>query len=543
MLPLNGRNINSGGKEMTARINRLRKRSRKFFVLVLTFVFFSSVCRAQDPNVDLMKKLYTKIGLTVGVGSNDPIAGESYLVLANPGILLDPNLDIATTEGRFQLAKLLDRVLTPSWIYRPNADNTLKVYSTILNTKEVPDFSLNQAQKKQLDDARKVIFKDIARGVYSDAYKAYLEKRKKLSGAIKNVEDYRKANPGQSVPADMLDELSAARDEFALIVNKNKIIAAKNVINTLEHADPNVWWGELQGRFDDNTETFNNTQFPIYNLFPSYPVWLDKTRSWTKFDLSQQALEQTTSNSHSSVGGGLSVGWGFWSVGADYSHQENRTFFQLNANHYNVKMELMRVSIDRPWLDDYVFKSRAWQWQSSSPLVGNMISDGGDATRGITPRGVMPFLPTGLLLARNVSLSGDWTNDLKTTFDQQTSAGASIGFGPFSFGGRTENSDSSTYRKANAAGNTVSWDAAQIIGFFVEVLPKNPDRNKCLHFASDTTPPPPECTPSGGPHVNINIANLIGESTTAEPPAERLLNKARNLINYARRSRARRLRS
>src|SRR5882724_2317189 len=127
-----------------------RKRVGRFFAFVLIGLFLNSMCLAQDPNVDLMKKLYTKIGKTVGVGSNDAVAGESFLVLANPGILLDPNIDMGTTEGRYQLAKMLDRVLLPDWTYKSNNDNTLKVYSTILNFKELPAFALNSQQKAQL---------------------------------------------------------------------------------------------------------------------------------------------------------------------------------------------------------------------------------------------------------------------------------------------------------------------------------------------------------------------------------------------------------
>jgi hypothetical protein len=521
------------------------KKCRRVVGLLLVALSLNSVCFAQDPNVDLMKKLYTKIGKTVGVGSNDAIAGESFLVLANPGILLDPTINTSTTEGRYQLSKMLDRVLLPSWIYKPNNDSTLKVYSTILNYKETPAFALTASQKQQLDAARAFIFSNVERGTYSPAYQRYLDTKRALALAIKQVEDYRTTHPNQSVPADLAQSLSEARTNFNLIGNKNQIVAAMNRINMYEHADPAVWWGELQGRFDDNTETFNGTQFPIYNLFPAYSVWLDTTRTWTNYTLRQSDIQQTTSNSHSSVGGGLSVGWGLWSVGADYSNQQNRTYFQLNASNATVKMELMRVMIDRPWMDDYVFKSRGWKWLSSSPLVNQLISDGGDAVHGVTPQGVMPFVPTGVLLARNVSLSADWSSDLKTTFDEKTSGGGSIGWGPFSFGGRTENSNASTYMKANAAGNTVSWSAPQIIGFFVEVLPENPKPNPCLRFASDAGPADPSC--GGQPNPVFMIQPPTGPTPAFQPtPIPRrftdrqLLNRATVLmrqLNTRRRSR------
>lgn len=84
---------------------------RKLCILLgMNLLLAASIAAAQapDPNVDLMKKLYTKIGLAVGVGSNDPQTGESFLVMANPGILVDPNLDLNTPQRTLH-ARQVDR--------------------------------------------------------------------------------------------------------------------------------------------------------------------------------------------------------------------------------------------------------------------------------------------------------------------------------------------------------------------------------------------------------------------------------------------------
>jgi hypothetical protein len=158
-------------------------------------------------------------------------------------------------------------------------------------------------------------------------------------------------------------------------------------------------------------------------------------------------------------------------------------------------MELMRVSIDRPWMDAGVFESHAWKWLQGTTYFNKLLATGVDANTGSTPptTDVMPFVPTGLLLARRVSLSANWSNDLATSFSQQTSAGGSVGWGPFSFSGRYNSSDQNTYHKATAAGNTLSFDAPQIIGFFVQVLPKTPDAERCYKFASSNAPVPADC--------------------------------------------------
>ena len=147
-------------------------------------------------------------------------------------------------------------------------------------------------------------------------------------------------------------------------------------------------------------------------------------------------------------------------------------------------------------MDESVFESNAWKWLSAKSYTGRFIASGSDAASGKTPptTDIMPFIPTGLLLARRVSLSGNWGSDLATSFSSHTSGGASLGWGPFSFGGRYQSDDASTYHKATAAGNTLSWNAPQIIGFFVQVLPRDPTPSQCYHFASDTKPLPAACS-------------------------------------------------
>jgi hypothetical protein len=456
--------------------------------LLLTFLVFVSQSQlfGEDPNVEIMKKLFAKIGQVVGVGSNDIVVGTSFLVLANPGIMVDPSLDMSKLEDRHTLAVSIDKVLLPTWIYGVTNETVLSVYQNVLTYKEPPVYVMTPQEKKMLADARAIIFKDVNRRIYSDAFKQYQDTRRQLSVALGAVETYRRANPAQSIPAPLLNDVQVAREAYNLIGDRNKMIGAKATIDTYEALDPQVWWGNLQQQFNDSTELYNNQPSGLYDLFPRYQNWLDKSATWAPFTVTEKQLEQTTSSSQTSVGGGLSVNYGLWSVAGDYNHLEKRTYFQLDVSGYSISMELLRVTLDRPWMASTVFHSRAWKWLDSTPYgPESLISDGGDAVHGVTPHGIMPFLPTGLLLAKNVSITGSWSNDLKTTYESQTSGGGSIGWGPFSVGGRTNSSEASTYTKAKAAGNTITFTSPQIIGFFAEVLPKSPNRDPKLKFPSD----------------------------------------------------------
>jgi hypothetical protein len=275
-----------------------------------------------------------------------------------------------------------------------------------------------------------------------------------------------------------------------------------------------------------NSETYGGSSFGKLNVYPSYPVWLDMNRTWTKLSLTQSDLQQTNNSSSTSVGGGASFNLGLWSVGADYSHQEQRQYFKLDASGYTVTMEVMRVTIDRPWMDETVFESEAWRWLQGTAYYGKLIASGADAGSGQTPPStdIMPFVPTGLLIARRVSLSGNFVNDLQTFFHQHTSGGASVGWGPFSFSGRYESDDVNTYHEAHVAGNTISWDDPQILGFFVQVLPESPHPYRCYHFPSDTAPLPADCQT----HPNLFNFDFAGRTVLTNP--DMLSDKAKKIL-------------
>jgi hypothetical protein len=505
---------------------------RKLLSLTLLISFAASVSLAQDPNTELIKKLYTKIGESVGVGSNNPTTGETFLVLANPGILLDPNLNYNTPAGRNQFARTVDKVLNPSWIYGTRNDTVFSVYDKIINFHEAAQVTPTAGQIQQYKLACKVIFDDCHNpqpGNYSAAYERYQKTKYELIVISKKAEDYMTINQTQTLPPDLLADLARANDDFDLIGNKTEIEAAKATINTFNHIDPNSWWGELAGKFTQNSEMFNGNRFGKLDLYPSYSVWLDMTRSWSRMTLTQKQIEQTTKNSHTSVGGGGGFSFGFWSVGADYSNLEKRSFYEFTGSDYLIDMEITRVSIDRPWMDAGVFESRAWRWLAASPYDKKKISSGADAAHGISPPAsdIMPFVPTGLLLARNVTLSAKWDKDLRTSFESRTSGGGSVGWGPWSFSGRYDSSNEETYRKATATGSSITFAAPQIIGFFVQVLPENPNPDRCYRFPSDTKPLPPDCSAlsklfnisSWSPTVTVN-------DTMVSDRAKELLRKA-----------------
>jgi len=127
----------------------------------LSLVAFTVYAQPTDDNAQIMEKLYTKIAQSLTVGTNTPAAGKSILILANPGIAIDPALDPGSSQDdRKAISRVLDRVPGPSWIYQETSYALSSVYGDVLGNHVLANSSITDDQKKQLRAAEKVLFKD-----------------------------------------------------------------------------------------------------------------------------------------------------------------------------------------------------------------------------------------------------------------------------------------------------------------------------------------------------------------------------------------------
>lgn len=454
-------------------------------ILPLALIIMSSTTGvfAQTSSVEITQKLYSTINqyTTSGVDSSGK---PRFLILLTPGILLDPAADLDPGKTDLHLfSTILDRAPSGSWIYMPKNMTAYDEYARVIKYHQPPQFQLTSDQKKQLKAAQKILYADVGSGTPSDEYKQFKAKRTALIYASNAVDMFQSANPKTPVPPDLASALQDAYDDYNLFGKANEVLTAEATVQQLQSLNPNEWWGELQNKMQSNQKLFNGTPFGPLSFFPDYSVWFDKTKSWTGVSLTESKIEQSNTSSHTSVGGGFSGSWGLWSVGGSWGQETTRTSSQFTGTNVAVNLEMTQVGVQRDWMDDLVFHSNAWQWGSGVPDC-SLISDGGDANQGVTPKGQMPFLITGLLLARNVSLTGTWSSDLKTTYDSMTRGGGSIGWGPFSFGGGYLSTEHTDYNNAQISGSTITFADPQLIGFFVEILPLSPNPSPTLKFGS-----------------------------------------------------------
>jgi hypothetical protein len=120
----------------------------------------------------------------------------------------------------------------------------------------------------------------------------------------------------------------------------------------------------------------------------------------------------------------------------------------------SVRVEYLLVGLRRPWLHPMVFETNDWflsgqdaGFCSSGKLNGN--------------RGVLPLIPTGLLLGRNVDVTAEWSAAGTSMLSEARSAGVPVSLGPFLL---------------SAPGNARS--TLHIIGWTSDLVPFSPKATK-----------------------------------------------------------------
>ena len=209
----------------------------------------------------------------------------------------------------------------------------------------------------------------------------------------------------------------------------------------------------------------------------------------------------------SSTSGSVGVSVGMWGGSANASHSDASNAFADHGgtsswNHYQdastsaeVTCEFFLASIERPWLLGDLLHMDGWY------LVGhdkNSVSDGTVAGQLKDDSKILPMLPKGFVIMRNVKITADNWGDAADAFDNaqnnaqgsgqssSTSFGASASYfiasanvqhsdqqasGAF---GTASSSDSGWHWDRDGNGGTLELTGSQIIGWVGEIQPASP---------------------------------------------------------------------
>mgnify|MGYP003576109612 CR=1 FL=1 len=193
--------------------------------------------------------------------------------------------------------------------------------------------------------------------------------------------------------------------------------------------------------------------------------WMNASSQAAQLTLRSSYLNQTASSEATSYSTGGGASWGLWSVGGSYSHDEESNHSHMDATDFSLTAELIQVRIMRPWFNPLLFSMKDW-WSSAY------------AAGGLSADSVMPLVPTSFVVARNVAITANFSDEDKSHFQESTSASTSVGWGPFSVSGSYSHSDSNDTFTSTFDGGTLHLPGLQLLAFICTATPSAPPLSK-----------------------------------------------------------------
>ncbi len=203
---------------------------------------------------------------------------------------------------------------------------------------------------------------------------------------------------------------------------------------------------------------------------PSYALPTNWTEtSGIKLKFSSDYLNKTESSTAHSYAAEASGMYGLFhaSGGVSGKHEDRRQ--HMDAQKLQLEAELVAVNIMRPWFNPLLFGMKGWWVSGYDP---NGLSNGNPAA----PAGAIPLIPTGLVLAKNVRITADFSEQDKKFVSDSVQSKISAGWGPFSLSGSYGYSSSKEEFQAKFDGGSLVFPGLQVVAWISTVVPASPPR-------------------------------------------------------------------
>jgi hypothetical protein len=195
--------------------------------------------------------------------------------------------------------------------------------------------------------------------------------------------------------------------------------------------------------------------------------WHESDASYIEVDVTtERALPANPASRLKEVGALGPAGLGIWSLGAQKALR--RETLSAQTKRIRIRFKYARVGVRRPWLDASLFSLANW---SMAGRTRHQLSTGSLSRN----EGLFPLLPTALIVARDLELSGEWATEdairIRSTLDRNEI----LGFGPFALAGRFKLPQRTTKTiKSSFDGIKISAPGLQVIGCLSTLVPACP---------------------------------------------------------------------
>jgi hypothetical protein len=156
--------------------------------------------------------------------------------------------------------------------------------------------------------------------------------------------------------------------------------------------------------------------------------WMLPETEGVKLSFKSDYLNTSDSSTAHTYGAEASGSYGLFhaSASVDGSHVDKS--HHMDAEKLTLEAELIAVNIMRPWFNPLLFGMKGW-WVRGYPM--HALSNGDPAK----PAGAIPLIPTGFVVAKNVTIAADFSEEDKKFVSDSVNSKLSGGWGPFSLSG------------------------------------------------------------------------------------------------------------
>jgi hypothetical protein len=464
---------------------------------------------AADANVmgSLTQKLTQLMTAPDNTGSGaSPSGGKSFLAFASPGVALLPDDlsfgDMSTKDqynANSAFAQIVNNIPNSSGYWGLTGKKVWDIYQDAITNVALPTTTLTQDQQDELNAAQSFLVQTVTKTDPftkkqktvtgdTDAYAAYKQYQMAYLSALNtyNAMLIQANAPGASPDvvqnfarngAMQKQLVTSAYGDWTANGNKDDVEEAIGIISTLAGQGPQALYQSMQANFtaDKMTDTLGQQFYPTY-VYPSDPLDPDLAGSWLKYYFNLTDIATFQSDSTTNSGGSAGASWGLWHASASAQYGSGESHHSCDTTGLNVSAELLQVPLTRAWIRPEVFWSRGWNWSKQAGF--GPVSDG-----KTPPGGLMPLYPTAIILAKNLNVTLDMSNQKNSSAWSSISTQASFGWGPFSISGNYSKSDSSSQSNFTKTGSGISVPGPQIIAFVCEMIPKSPNPDPSLQWS------------------------------------------------------------
>ncbi len=220
----------------------------------------------------------------------------------------------------------------------------------------------------------------------------------------------------------------------------------------------------------NSQQTSQITQGGHFHIsFGSPSNWYAKDSGYSSFDFKTTERSEHSSESATSYGGGGSFSFGLFSTGGSFHESDTERRSHIETNDFRFTFKVGTIPIIRPWMDTTLFSLENWSWGGESPgriSSGNFPSEDADINKR-----TLPYYSTALVIAKDITISGNWSKSDEKIMSHSLDTEASVGFGPFSIKGSYSEKTGSRDFQGSFSDGTFKVPGAQIIGVINTIVP------------------------------------------------------------------------